>query len=84
MYTGDTAIISVDSNGNGKIANNVLSNPNEIESGFNDVEQENQVLEQPGGVEMENHINDNQIVVPARTEMKFSGKSFICKHESHI
>lgn len=74
-YTGDTAIISVDSakNENGKLVNNVLGNPNDVENNFNEVEQENQVLEHPGGVEMENNVNSNQIVVPARIEMKFTG-----------
>lgn len=76
IYTDSTAIVSVDSNRNGKIANNVLGNPNDVDNSFNEIEQENQVLEHPGGVELNNNIIGNQIGVPARIEMKFTGKSF--------
>lgn len=74
-YLGDTAIVSVDSvrHGNGKIVNNVLGNPNDVDNTFNEIEQENQVLEQPGGVEIENNVNGNQIGLPMRIEMKFTG-----------
>lgn len=61
-------------NDNGKLVNNVLGNPNDVDNNFNEGDQENQVLEHPGGVEMENNVNGNQIVVPARTEMKFTGR----------
>nr|CAI5864326.1 unnamed protein product [Callosobruchus analis] len=52
---------------------NIGNDPRDVEPGFNEVINENQVLEEPAGVEVVNSGQKDQILGPPRVEPKFTG-----------
>nr|CAH7739746.1 unnamed protein product [Callosobruchus chinensis] len=52
---------------------NIGNDPRDVEPGFNEVVNENQVLEEPAGVEAVNSGQKDQILGPPRVEPKFTG-----------
>ncbi|CAH2000392.1 unnamed protein product [Acanthoscelides obtectus] len=53
---------------------NIGNDPREAEQGFNEVVNENQVLEEPAGVEVVNSGQKDQVLGPPRVEPKFTGE----------
>nr|CAI5864327.1 unnamed protein product [Callosobruchus analis] len=63
---------------------NIGNDPRDVEPGFNEVINENQVLEEPAGVEVVNSGQKDQILGPPRVEPKFTeyreARDWVDKH----
>lgn len=73
-YERETAVITVDNENRKDILKNIRNDPRDVEPNFNEIVQENQVLEEPAGAEVDNNINRNQVLVPPKIEQRFTGK----------
>ncbi|RZB40508.1 endoplasmic reticulum mannosyl-oligosaccharide 1,2-alpha-mannosidase [Asbolus verrucosus] len=54
-----------------EVLNNIKNDPRDVDTVFNEVEHDGQVLEEPSGVEVEN--NRNQVLLPPKVLRKFTG-----------
>lgn len=64
--------IQENSNENKKeVLSNIRNDPRDVDTVFHEMDNEGQVLEEPGGMEAEN--NRNQVLLPPKTLKKFTG-----------
>lgn len=75
-YEREDAVITVDNENRKDVLKNIRNDPRDVEPNFNEIVQENQVLEEPAGAEIDNNINRNQVLVPPKIEQRFTGKYF--------
>ncbi|KAJ8985174.1 hypothetical protein NQ317_012827 [Molorchus minor] len=75
-YKQESAVISVnsdDSENSKDVLKNIRNDPRDVEPNFIEIAQENQVLEEPVGVEEDNSMNRNEVLPVPKVEPIFSG-----------